>query len=1198
MKPLETPSGESNTKLTVASRKSQFMVRFKLENRAMQRGDPKIGKAKVTAGTIKETGEQIVLKQWRRDASNVDAALRELWRQEIRQLHRLAGSPGAREYMVSQIDSAEDDEGFYLVLSPGQRLPIEALKQRVTEFHWLRQPRNPSSRQKIWANLARVAAGLDILHTQGLLHRNLDLWSIYSAGGEEPDFQLSGFEWSVRLSGVASRGATKLSIDGTVYSYLEDWRNFSRLACLLFEVDPRSLLKPAKQRENSDPVQHLSPQERDLLAGLLRSDPLSRVDGEWVGQKIEDILQSLRTVATGKHNTLYLSLNFSNGRLGNAIYDVSDGDIDPSDIDGATEFVRRDISDEPLLVAANIPNSSGVRYLLIGRALVYLLNPYRPTQRGEPTWAIAYSDNITVRPTQREIVGQQFLSFADIQILPFNQAARRLAVIQGRTLYWDQQVNRSEIAPRDDRSTQKFRGLVLLQQIEALVSAANIFPVSVTNVENLSEQVRIVIKSRKDTGRDELSSVLSLKAPAVRLAEIFSDEQLSPDGTWKISDRGVLGNYDDETAKWRFVETQEEEGQFSVIFEGPGPAPTSTHLFLRKDDYIGHEALLRRRTRSLRALKEHVELLEMLAEPRKLVRKTQEVVVENEYFAQLDESKQSALQGMWTVLPLFLVQGPPGVGKTRLVTELVRRTLDEDESARILLTAQSHHAVDHLLDEVRKVLGPGNSEKRAPLLVRTRPKDNDGGDDFLDVRQQAKSIVERFGKSSLAKKAPKKLLQKLRELEKLYTAASPDTKSARRGDRSFEALILRSANVVFASTNSGDLERLIDERTQFDWSVVEEAAKATGVEILAPLLLSHRRLMIGDHEQLPPYGEQQMRKLLSQPSKVRDALELAKPMISSQLREISDEELSSALEPEQFQTICGEAGSVLNLFESFVQDEIDDQDRKTFKSRISIAHRLTFQHRMHPAIAEIVSKSFYGGELLTDPGCVSSFEKNEPPFEITDVTRMPPAPIVVVDMPYGQATHNTANSERKPNYHNPDELEAVIDVLEQLDAKPESSKKPTLAILSPYRQQVKRLNARIKKEMGGRLAKLSGFHIEGDQESLTGTVDSFQGSEADVVVLSLVRNNHHSGKRALGFLADARRMNVLLSRAKWKLIIVCSTDFLRRRLPTGPLSKTDDLYFLKQIFATLDDLQKRKDVHGNALAEIVSVEKIMKGRRK
>jgi hypothetical protein len=58
--------------------------------------------------------------------------------------------------------------------------------------------------------------------------------------------------------------------------------------------------------------------------------------------------------------------------------------------------------------------------------------------------------------------------------------------------------------------------------------------------------------------------------------------------------------------------------------------------------------------------------------------------------------------------------------------------------------------------------------------------------------------------------------------------------AALRQRRSFEALVLQSANVLFSTTNSGDLERLIEDRAQFDWTIIEEAAKATGPELLAP----------------------------------------------------------------------------------------------------------------------------------------------------------------------------------------------------------------------------------------------------------------------------------------------------------------------------------------------------------------------------
>ncbi len=67
-----------------------------------------------------------------------------------------------------------------------------------------------------------------------------------------------------------------------------------------------------------------------------------------------------------------------------------------------------------------------------------------------------------------------------------------------------------------------------------------------------------------------------------------------------------------------------------------------------------------------------------------------------------------------------------------------------------------------------------------------------------------------------------------------------------------------------------------------------------------------------------------------------------------------------------------------------------------------------------------------------------------------------------------------------------------------------------------------------------------------DNDGYCLTVDSFQGGEADIVIISLVRNNGKSTiKSALGFLSDQRRINVLLSRAKHKLIIIGSYELLK-----------------------------------------------------
>jgi superfamily I DNA and/or RNA helicase len=121
-----------------------------------------------------------------------------------------------------------------------------------------------------------------------------------------------------------------------------------------------------------------------------------------------------------------------------------------------------------------------------------------------------------------------------------------------------------------------------------------------------------------------------------------------------------------------------------------------------------------------------------------------------------------------------------------------------------------------------------------------------------------------------------------------------------------------------------------------------------------------------------------------------------------------------------------------------------------------------------------------------------------------------------------------------------------MDILGWVQGVPDrKGKRPTLAVLSPYNRQIERMGRAIDDIHLTEVGKLNGFVTAKNASGFESTVDSFQGSEADLVVVSLVRNNDHVGRSALGILMDPRRMNVLLSRAKWKLVLVGSLEFLR-----------------------------------------------------
>ena len=377
---------------------------------------------------------------------------------------------------------------------------------------------------------------------------------------------------------------------------------------------------------------------------------------------------------------------------------------------------------------------------------------------------------------------------------------------------------------------------------------------------------------------------------------------------------------------------------------------------------------------------------------------------------------------------------------------------------------------------------------------------------------------------------------------------------------------MRAANIVFATTNSGELEKLIDEKGQCDWVIVEEAGKATGGELISPSLLSHRRLMIGDHLQLPPYGAEQMQKLLQSPSDVRKAITLGRGLVGRALRGADTDEDLDEIDDTNFDlaSLCGQATRSYLLFQTLFEAEAKLQNRSPGRG---IARRLSQQHRMHPKISDLVSTGFYD-DLTTHPSAEARFARDEPPFVHRGTGSFPASPIVVVDMPYVQAGGSAG--EETPPFHNSAERLVIARILSGLEAA-SRSKPPTIAILAPYREQVRRLQDDLDDGLAAQLIS-RGFVSPQKDGRFSGTVDSFQGNEADIVVVSLVRNNAHTHPRtALGFLTEKRRMNVLLSRARWQLVLVTSLAFMDAVL-AAPKRANDptDLGHLKKVRDYLD----------------------------
>uniref|UniRef100_B0T8Q0 Superfamily I DNA or RNA helicase or helicase subunit-like protein n=1 Tax=Caulobacter sp. (strain K31) TaxID=366602 RepID=B0T8Q0_CAUSK len=1142
---------------------AKFLEGYKLHERYLLRPVPATGKPGIIEATSPR-GDEVLLRIWPRKTRDDDDLL-DIWRHELRQLHRLGGYPGAQRYVARVLDAGSDAEGFYIVLDAGQRRPLELILERGRgSTEWLRSLNLSGNRYRLWRNLQQVCRGLEILHNEGLVHRNLDGWSILTAAGDDPDFQLTGFEWSIRLSATSDVAKKARGPAVPTVSFAADWSDFARLAARIFNITPSRLVDAAIP-DYSVHESALASEIR-LLRDLLLPTELPRLDGELVSNRIDQILGGLdadKAAGEGKYH-LVARLG-SDSDLSRAIRQASGQEIEVDDDESQITWMDADLGDPIQLSAV----TDGQRVLLYarGRELIYRLKPYRGGA-AEGSWQFAFCESAEPAIDWRRTFssGEQLPSIA-LKLVSQREARPIFGRLKGRSPSWQDWLDRlADTAPVTDTARIRLhRAFTLLHAVEIAFAAATTYPV---NVKTDSDGQVLTLTYRTSTDREALSKALKLDPPAARMRSDLDQENTAESEGWVLTESARLGrsqSTDVELAYDEAEDTGKNGAKTEFQFRATSPAPVLFREgFLAPAGARGDFSQFNRRSKAIRLLKEHQELLDVLSDPRSRLTPSHDVVTQDTGFAALDLAKQQALAELSAILPIYLLQGPPGVGKTFLITDLVRRRFEDDRSGRILITAQGNHPLDHLLDEVAALWTGDTTEP--PLAVRCRPRDDNVSSGPFDLSTRTAEVVQGLADCKLAEGASETVKTRLRALAG-EAGRSKGHPSAER--RSLEGLVMRAANLVFATTNSGDLERLVEERGQFDWTIIEEAGKATGCELVTPLMLSHRRLLIGDHKQLPPFGADQLEAFLNDAAAVRAALTVLPRVIDPTVKQLLEDELVDFLEDEQqdVEALCAEAKRVLYLFETALTGELERQ--KSRKGHKVIASTLTVQHRMHPTICELVSESFYG-DLHTSETRQAQAIAQARWIASRDPEALPDAPVVLIDMPYERSTIGAGRIETLPRFSNAHEVAEVVKAVGNLRVTEEATKVPSLVILTPYKRQVTKINNALATDDAATQA-LNAFKPAARGGAWCSTVDAFQGNEADVVVFSLVRNNRGATiSKALGFVGDPRRFNVLLSRARQRLIFVGSRDFLAAVANPLGLEKDPEHRFLGKFLATLD----------------------------
>ncbi len=449
---------------------------------------------------------------------------------------------------------------------------------------------------------------------------------------------------------------------------------------------------------------------------------------------------------------------------------------------------------------------------------------------------------------------------------------------------------------------------------------------------------------------------------------------------------------------------------------------------------------------------------------------------------------------------IYCVLGPPGTGKTFLACDVVQEWLRRDPHARILVCAKEHNALHILRDRVLARLGASTPQHS----TIERGSDSSNLLSSPPDRSLSSTWAMELVRGEVASQIPARWLDAL----KRWDGQAPPI---------LAKIHQRSSQLLFTTTTAAAVhESLVSVASEpFDLVVVEEAGKCYPSELLSVLAQGRNALLIGDQKQLPPFQADEISTALNDVERLwheeegRARLLEHNPALFERVKiapEFSWSKVRSLLLPFK---------------------HLQEVGRPSFM--------LSDQYRMVPVLSDLISSIFYP----------KKFAYKRPREECVPLFEHPilgGSPLVWVDVPHSRK-YPQAREDRTGERFSEIELSTVAAIVRELKA--DQAHRGSIAILSPYNAQVDRLAGR--SGIPSRLPAKTEFLGTIDPRASVRTVDSFQGNEADLVILSLVRNNPFgTARNAWGFLVSPERLNVMLSRARRQLVIVGCAEHVRR----------------------------------------------------
>lgn len=455
-------------------------------------------------------------------------------------------------------------------------------------------------------------------------------------------------------------------------------------------------------------------------------------------------------------------------------------------------------------------------------------------------------------------------------------------------------------------------------------------------------------------------------------------------------------------------------------------------------------------------------------------------------FPWLNPTQERAVNEVLWAKDVAIVHGPPGTGKTTTLVEAINETLMRE--SQVLVCAQSNMAVDwiseKLVDRGINVLRIGNPTRvNDKMLGFTYERRFESHADYPQLWAIRKAIRE------LRKNRKKGSENYHQKMDRLKSRAAEI-------ELRINAELFGEARVI-ACTLVGSAHHLL-EGMKFGTLFIDEAAQALEAACWIPMRRASRVILAGDHCQLPPT--------------VKSIAALR-------------------------------AGLGKTLMERIAENKPE------------VVTLLKIQYRMNDEIMRFSSDWFYGGKVESAPQIKyrSVLDYDHPITWIDTSNEENQITIEGEDAPEDSASASSAASAANQNsdlnfkeqfvgesFGRINKAEAELTLLTLAEYFTKIGKQRVLeeridvGIISPYRAQVQYLKKLIKKyEFFKPYRRLISVN----------TVDGFQGQERDVILISLVRSNDEG---QIGFLKDLRRMNVAMTRARMKLIILGNKDTMTK----------------------------------------------------